>query len=209
MPDKAPRSSALSNDWIDSVGRIDATQARRHLAEPLAIVQLALRSPGEAKALFPSYRLIRFVASRLQWDGLDMESFSEIFELNRVNPLIEQRRPFDYQLRHVIARYKLQSLFSDDGPGPYHHAIRPTGYDFRSDAVIPTDMESWRAEYRGMASYCQMLAASIIWLYRGGKDNCWLRRVPCTWHVVDALHDMRSAGAIADWAWLLVLYPGW
>ena len=199
----------MINDWIDSVGRMDATQAPRDLAEPLAAVQLALRSPGEAKARFPSYRLSRLVASRLQLDDLDMDTFSKILKLDPVNPSIEQRRPFDYQLRHIIWRYKLQSLFSDDGPGPHHHAIRPAGYDFRSDAVIPTDMERWRADYRGMANHRQMLAASIIWLYRGGKDNCWLRRVPCTWHVVDALHDLRSAGVIADWAWLFVLYPGW
>src|SRR3984957_16158957 len=206
---KAARNSALSNDWIDSVGRMDTTQAPRDLAEPLAVVQLALRSPGEAKARLPRYRLSRLVASRLQSDDLDMESFSKILKPDPVNPSIEQRRPFDCQLRHVIWRYNLRSLFSDDGPGPHHHAIRPTGYDFRSDAVIPTDMERWRADYRGMANHRQMLAASIIWLYRGGKDNCWLRRVPCTWHVVDALHDLRSAGVIADWGWLFVLYPGW
>jgi hypothetical protein len=70
-------------------------------------------------------------------------------------------------------------------------------------------MERWRADYRGMPNHRQMLAASIIWLYRGGKDNCWLRRVPCTWCVADALHDLKAAAAIADWARLLVLYPGW
>jgi hypothetical protein len=199
----------LSNDRIDSIGRMGATPAPRDLAEPLAVMELALRSPGEAKVRFPNYRFSRLVASRLQLDDLDMESFSGILELDPVNPSMEQSRPFDYQLRHVITRYGLQSLFSDDGPGPYHHAIRPTGYDFHSDTVIPTAMERWRADYRGMPDHRQMLAASIIWLYRGGKDNCWLRRVPCTWRVADALHDLRSAGAIADWAWLFVLYPGW
>jgi hypothetical protein len=199
----------LSNDWIDSVGGMDATPASRDLAEPLAVLELALRSPGEAKVHFPDYRFSRLVASRLQLDDLDIESFSGILELEAVDPLMEQKRPFNYQLRHVITRYALQSLFGDDGPGPYHHAIRPTGYDFHSDAVIPTAMERWRAEYREMPGHRQMLAASIIWLYRGRKDNCWLRRVPCTWHVADALHDLRLAGAIADWAWLCALYPGW
>ena len=96
----------MSNDWIDSVGRMDAMQSPRDVAEPIAVVQLALRSPGEAKAHFPSYRLTRFV----QLDELDMESFSKILELNPFNRSIE-RRPFDYQLRHVIGRYELQSLF--------------------------------------------------------------------------------------------------
>jgi hypothetical protein len=184
----------LSNDRIDSVGRMGATPAPRDLAEPLVVMELALRSPGEAKVRFPNYRFSRLVASRLQLDDLDIESFSGILELESVNPSMEQRRPFDYQLGHVITRYGLQSLFSDDGPGPYHHdhhAIRPTGYDFHSDTVIPIAMERWRADYRGMPDHRQMLAASIIWLYRGGKDNCWLRRVPCTWRVADALHDLE------------------
>jgi hypothetical protein len=36
------------------------------------------------------------------------------------------------------------------------------------DAVA---MERWRADYRGMGAERQMLAASIVWLYRGGKDT--------------------------------------
>jgi hypothetical protein len=199
----------LSNDRIDPVGRMGASQVPRDLAGPLAVMELALRSPGEAKARFPSYRFSRLVASRLQLDDLDLESIFGILELDPLNPSMVKRRPFDHQLRHVIACYGLHSLFGDDGPGPYHHAIRPTGYDFHSDEVIPTAMERWRADYRGMADHRQMLAASIIWLYRGGKDNCWLRRVPCTWRVADALQVLRSAGAIADWAWLFVFYPGW
>ena len=199
----------MSSHRIDPAGCRDATTVPSDLAEPLAVIQFALRSREEAKARFPNYRLSRLVASRLQLDNLDMESFSEILELDPSHPSMEQRRPFDHQLRHLITRYGLLSLFRDDGPGPYHHAIRPTGYDFHSEAVIPTAMEKWRADYRAMGDHRQMLAASIIWLYRGGKDNCWLRRVPCTWHAADALHDLRSAGAIADWARLFGLYPGW
>ena len=207
--EQTARTSALSNDWIDSVGRMGAAPAPCDLAGPLAVMQLALRSPGEAKVRCSNYRFSRLVASRLQLNDLDMESFSGILEMDPVNPSMEQRRPFDDQLRHVITRYGLQSLFTDDGPGPYHHSIRPTGYNFHSDAVIPTAMERWRADYRGMADHRQMLAASIIWLYRGRKDSCWLRRVPCTWDVVDALDALRSARAIADWGRLFALYPGW
>jgi hypothetical protein len=78
----------------------------------------------------------------------------------------------------VISCYGLESLFSYDGPGTYHHAIRPTSYDFHYDAVIPAGTEQWRADYRAMSDERQMLAASTIWLYRAGKDSCWLRRVP-------------------------------
>jgi hypothetical protein len=48
----------------------------------------------------------------------------------------------------VISCYGLESLFSYDGPGTYHHAIRPTSYDFHYDAVIPAGTEQWRADYR-------------------------------------------------------------
>jgi hypothetical protein len=114
--------------------------------------------------------------------------------LDQVHPSRDRGRSFDHHLRHIIKRYGLATLFSDDGPGPRHHAIRPAGYDFHSDAVIPIAMEQWRADYRAMAAHRQMLAASIIWLYRGGKDSCWLRRVPCTWRAADGLHALRSGG---------------
>jgi hypothetical protein len=52
-------------------------------------------------------------------------------------------------------------------------------------------------------------AASVIWLYRAGKDNVWLRLVPCTWHAGDAIERMRSTGLLSDWARLFALYPGW
>ena len=109
----------------------------------------------------------------------------------------------------MISCYGLESLFSYDGPGTYHHAIRPTSYDFHYDAVIPAGTEQWRADYRAMSDERQMLAASTIRLYRAGKDSCWLRRVPCTWHAADAIGRMQSTGVLADWAQLFALYPGW
>lgn len=118
-------------------------------------------------------------------------------------------RPFDFHLRDVIARYDLGALIRDDGHAPYHHSIRPTGYDFHRDEVIPVGMEQWRADYREMPDERQMMAASIVWLYRAGKDNVWLRRVPCTWHAADAIACLVTAGAFEDWARLYALYPGW
>jgi hypothetical protein len=55
----------------------------------------------------------------------------------------------------------------------------------------------------------QMLAASIIWLYRAAKDNVWLRRVPCTWHAGEAIACMKAAGVLGGWARHFALYPGW
>jgi hypothetical protein len=137
-----------------------------------------------------------------------MARLSDLLGEDLLRSISDAPRPFDDHLRHVIARYRMQRLFSDDGPGLYHHAIRPTGYDFHGGGVIPLGMEQWRANYRAMTDERQMLAASIIWLYRAAKDNVWLRRVPCTWHAGDAIAHMQAAGVLVDWARLFALYPG-
>lgn len=187
----------------------DTSEPRGDLIEPLALIDLASRSPEAARRRFPTYRLTRLVASRLDMDDTDIEHLTAMFQIKLPTPFSEFNRLFDRHLRNVITVYGLDTLFSDDGPGAHHHAIRPTGYDFHHDEVVAIDMEQWRADYRAMSDERQMLAASIIWLYRAGKDNRWLRRVPCTWHAADAIGHMRSAGALADWAQLVALYPGW
>lgn len=169
------------------------------LTEPLALIELAVRFPEAARERFPAYRLTRLVASRLELDDVDISQLAAILRTGTIQPSLDDPRPFDHQLRYVIHRYSLESLFSDDGPGTYHHVIRPTGYDFHHDAVIPAGMEQWRADYRAMSDERQMLAASIIWLYRAGKDNRWLRRVPCTWQAADAVSHMHSTGVLVDW----------
>jgi hypothetical protein len=116
---------------------------------------------------------------------------------------------FHVLLRRVIDRSRLDCLFVADAPGQYHHAIRPRGYDYSVDAVHSEDMRTRRAEYRSMHSVQQIFTASIIWLYRGGKDHVWLRRVPCTWLAAEALQVLRESGALSDWGRLIFLFPGW
>jgi hypothetical protein len=179
------------------------------LTEPLTLIELAVRSPEVARERFPNYRLTKMVASRLEMNDADIAKIAAILQTGEVHPSFGDPRPFDHQLRHVIFCHGLESLFVDDGPGTYHHVIRPRGCDFHHDTVIPDGMEQWRAEYRAMSDERQMLAASIVWLYRAGKDTRWLRRVPCTWHAADAIGQMQSARVLIDWARLFALYPGW
>jgi hypothetical protein len=117
--------------------------------------------------------------------------------------------PFDRHLRSVIPRYDLTSLFEDNGRYPHHHAIKPTGYDYDEDAVIPEVMAQWRATYRALPEAHQIIAATIIWLYRGGPDTVWLRRVAVAWPAADAITILHAAGALRDWGLLVSLYPGW
>jgi hypothetical protein len=118
-------------------------------------------------------------------------------------------RAFDAGLRGLITDYGLAPLFVDDGPGQHHHAVRPGGYDFAAGEVDPLGMERWRADYRAMEPALQMLAATILWLYRGKRDFCWLRRVPCDWDAATAVDEMESAGVLQRWGALIARYPGW
>jgi hypothetical protein len=118
-------------------------------------------------------------------------------------------RAFDASLRSLIADCGLAPLFVDDGPGLHHHAVRPRGYDFAAGEVEPLGMERWRADYRAMAPARQMLAATILWLYRGKRDFCWLRRVPYDWDAADGVDEMERAGVLRRWGTLIAQYPGW
>lgn len=179
------------------------------LPEALEVLQLSLRSPLDAKARYPDYRLTQLVSSRLDLGDDDLGRLSDILGMDVRDVAPNVLEPFNDHLRLMIARYGLEALFGDDRQTPYHHAIRPTGYDFERDEIIPTGMEKWRADYRALPEERQMLAASILWLYRAGKDNAWLRRVPCTWHAADGIIRMRATKVLEDWARLFALYPGW
>ncbi|TAM99012.1 MAG: hypothetical protein EPN45_16680 [Rhizobiaceae bacterium] len=180
----------------------------QHLPEPLDVVRLSLASVEAAREHFPGYRLTQLVGARLELDEVDIDHLSDILGVDLLQPVPGVLRSFDFHLRDVIARYDLDALFRDEGHAP-HHAIRPTGYDFYRDEVIPIGMEQWRADYRRMSDARQMIVASIVWLYRAGKDNVWLRRAPCTWHAADAIACLNAADAFGDWARLYALYPGW
>jgi hypothetical protein len=175
----------------------------------LRLLALSAFDSSRAKERFPEYRLTQLVLARLDMTDSEATVFADFTDAMPWGPNFFGLAPFYDHLRASIERFALAPLFASDGPGRHHHAIRPRGYDYYADAVDPTGMERWRADYRAMTPAQQMLAASIIWLYRGKKDNCWLRRVPCTWHAADAIEEMRRRGALASWGRLVMLYPGW
>jgi hypothetical protein len=205
------RVLSVAGDALDSQrpSRSQSAERSESLPKPLQIISLSLQSVETAKKRFPDYRLTRLVGARLELDELDVAQLPDVLAMDVLRQAPSVLRPFNDHLRHVIARHGLMALFSDDGHAPYHHAIRPTGYDFHRNEVIPIRMEGWRADYRHMSDERQMLAATIVWLYRAGKDNVWLRRVPCTWHAADAIACMKATNVLADWARLFALYPGW
>jgi hypothetical protein len=172
---------------------------------------LSLAPPGAAsaeRAVLP-FRLTQLVVARFDMEVVEAAVFLNLCGAAPIQASQNADAEFHVHLRRVIDRYRLDCLFVEDGPGQYHHATRPRGYDYSVDAVHPKDMEAWRADYRSMHPVQQIFAASIIWLYRGGKDHVWLRRVPCTWLAAEALQVLRESDALSDWGRLIFLFPGW
>jgi hypothetical protein len=152
-------------------------------------------------------RLSTLVALRFDMDDDEARRFA--LACGAAASAMTGHTPFDRHLRDVVRRYGLANLFKDFGSGRHHQAIKPTGYDYGADAVIPETMARWRANYRALPEPHQMMAATIIWLYRGGPDSVWLRRVAVAWPSANAIEVLREGGALADWGLLIALYPGW
>lgn len=163
------------------------------------VLVLTTSDPTRAEQEFSDYRLTKLVLARLDMTELEALAFIDFSDAMPPESRWLSRAPFYDHLRDTIERLGLTSLFDEDGPGRHHHAIRPGGYDYQLDAVDPIGMERWRADYRAMTPARQMFAATIIWLYRGKKDRCWLRRVPCTWPAIDAIDQMRKENVLAGW----------
>ncbi len=182
-----------------------------HAHEPVAVAAFAAVSPSFAKGRFPKYRLADLVAKRPDMDEKDATALAAVCGVSVTGPFWSVAAPFAEQLAHVLARYDLTAFYRAQliEGAEHHYAIRPTGYDFRTNEIIPAEMDAWRAGYRGLPLERQMMVATIMWLYRGGADSTWLKGLPCGWHAADAVHELRAAGAVEDWARLVALYPGW
>ena len=174
-------------------------------AELTTPLHAAIIGPADRRQALSGMRLSALVLSRLDMKVRDVEGLID----DDAESFGTADRSFDACLRSVIADFGLTPLFVDDGPGLHHHAVRPRAYDFAAGEVEPAGMERWRAEYRGMEPARQMLAATILWLYRGKRDFCWLRRVPCDWDAAAAVDELKRVGALQRWGALVALYPGW
>lgn len=118
-------------------------------------------------------------------------------------------RSFNAALRCTLHELTLTHLFNSEGDGEEHRSIHPNAYDPRTGVTYAVETARWRADFRDLAPERQMVAATIIWLYRAGSDSIWLRRVPCSWTATEALSYLYDAGVLGHWARLICTYPGW
>ena len=133
------------------------------------LLSLTSADAADAERAVPPFRLTQLVMARFDMDVVEAAVFLNFCAAAPTPTPQNADAEFHAHLRRVIDRYRLDCLFVEDAPGQYHHTTRPRGYDYLVDAVHPKDMETWRANYRNMHSVQQMFAASIIWLYRGGR----------------------------------------
>lgn len=153
-------------------------------------------------------RLDRLVARSLDLDDREALMLGALAGTARARAM---RSPAHFlaALKQAITELRLSRLFCSSGQGEFHRGICPAAYDERSGEHHPAEMAEWRAVFRAMAPEQQMMAATIVWLYRSGTDSIWLRRVPCTWRAQEALRYLHDAGCLATWVRLIATFPGW
>ncbi|UXU85522.1 hypothetical protein [Burkholderia sp. S-53] len=153
-------------------------------------------------------RLDRLVAGSLDLGGHEALVLEELAGGTRATTM---RTPAQFftALKQAITELRLSSLFCSSSQGEFHRGICPAAYDERSGEHHPAEMAEWRAAFRAMAPERQMMAATIVWMYRSGADSIWLRRVPCTWRANEALRYMHDAGCLTIWIRLIARFPGW
>lgn len=184
-----------------------------HSRMPVALVAFAQVSEVFALGRFPKTRLVDLVSKRPSMDGREAIALGAVCGVD-VSAVMWPRSPapaFCAQLQRVIYRYGIEDLFVRN-PSRAINGIewRPRGIGPRTDAVIATEMQAWRRAFRAKPAHRQMMAATILWLYRGGPDKIWMKGMSAnTWSAANAIGTLRANGLLSDWGKLVALYPGW
>jgi hypothetical protein len=129
MSDKCAPALDVSVEEQDSIGSFGEDSVQ-------TLLSLALADPERAKERFPAYRLTRLVTARFDMDDTEARIFADLARPLATVRLLHDTAPFNDHLRDAIERFGLTSLFCDNGPGPHHHAIRPTRYDYHADGCL-------------------------------------------------------------------------
>jgi hypothetical protein len=173
-----------------------------------ALIAMVAKSSGQPPQCLESVKLEHLVVRSLD---ITFPEAMLLANMSRKRPCGVQRTPeaFYKGLREAIRACGLWQLFTRVEEAEWHRSIVPAAYNQRTGEVHPVEMATWRAYFRTMPPECQMMAATIVWLYRGGDDSIWLRRVPSSWRALEALNYMRDADVFHLWLNLITNYSGW
>jgi hypothetical protein len=200
-------SSSRDAPFIYPDGGIGALEASGP-DEALALVSAATTSGQDVGHRFREVRLSTLVARLLDMDAVESGRL-HVLVTGEHRPIDRTPAAFYNVLQQTLLRYRLHAFFCNDAAGEHHRSVVPSAYNERTGEVVGTEMARWRENFRALAPEKQMIVATIIWLYQGGPDSTWLRRVPCTWRAIEALQYLHDSGDLKAWVGLLVTYPGW
>lgn len=170
-------------------------------------VKAGLSPPGPAALHLSEMRLEELVLGLLDLDVGEAAQMDVLADTDL--PFERSPERFHEALQQAIRQLQLSRLFTRTHDGDYHRSVCPAAYDERTGEHHPQEMACWRTDFRALSPERQMMAATLVWMYRAGPDSIWLRRVPCTWKASEALHYMHDAGCLALWLRLVAGYPGW
>lgn len=153
-------------------------------------------------------RLDRLVFRLLELDDHEARALASLSG-SKIHEDFRTPRHFHAVLESALHALRLWPLFARTHEGEFHRSLCPAAYNERTGEHYPQEMAQWRATYRAMAPHCQMVVATVIWLYQSGADSTWMRRVPCTWRADEAIHYLNDAGCLGLWLELIASYPGW
>ncbi len=186
-----------------------------HSRIPVAAVGYALVSPTFAKGRFPKLTFIDLIHKRPSMDEIEARAVAAVCGVEVEPGSWSNPEPFGIHLWSMIEHYDLGAFFQrvdrPYGSRGEHYYMRPRGFDWGNpdNPEIPGALEQWRADYRKLPPYRQLLVATILQLYFQGEDTYWMVRVPKKWHAAEGVDILQANGALQDWARLYVLYPGW
>lgn len=153
---------------------------------------------------------MRFEDLVLSLLDLDIEEAAQMDCLaDSSTPFERSPERFHETLQQAIRQLRLFKLFARTHDGEHHRSVCPAAYNERTGEHYPEEMSRWRADFRAMSPEQQMVAATIVWMYRCGPDSIWLRRVPCTWKASEALNYMHDTGCLSLWLQLIARYTAW
>jgi hypothetical protein len=186
-----------------------------HSLVPVAVVGYAQVSPTFATGRFPKFTFIDLIHKRPSMDEIEARALAAVCGLDLEPGSWSNPEPFGTHLWSMIERFDLGAFFQrvdrPYGSRGEHYYMRPRGFDWGNpdNPEIPGALEQWRADYRKLPPYRQLLVATILQLYFQSEDTYWMVRVPKKWHAAEGVDILQANGALQDWARLYVLYPGW
>ena len=181
-----------------------------HTRVPVAVTGYALVSPAFARGRFPKFSFLDIAAKRPSMDETEAQALAAICGAQATPPFWSNRPPFRAHLFDMIDRYDLEAFFVPDEEKGDRQLVRPGGFNYGGDwEANKAALTKWRADYRKLSPERQLMVAAIVRLYNSNEEHWLVGRVPKNWHAAEGITILQSAGALADWARLVALYPGW